>query len=68
MFTTNKISKDLVAVTHDSKQMCIRRSGRKYFGKEKCVALLTEGKLIIDKKALDEFGLELKIGGDDKWQ
>jgi len=61
MFTVNKVSNDLVAVTYDSKYMYVRRSGKKYYGTEKCLARLDEGKLTINKSVLDEFGLELEI-------
>ena len=64
MFTVNKVSRDLVAVTYDSKTMCVRKSGRKYFDTEKCVAKLMEGKLVINKKVLDEFGLKLEVKED----
>jgi len=61
MFTTRKISKDLVAVTYDTTHMYLRKSGKKYFGTEKEAVIMEEGKLIINKSVLDEFGLKLEI-------
>lgn len=61
MFTRNKVSKDIVAVTYDSTEICLRKSGKKYFGTERCAVKLIEGKLMISKKILDRFGIELEI-------
>lgn len=61
MFTVNKISKDVVAVTYDSANVYLRKSGKKYYGTEKSAVKVTEDKVIIYKKVLDEFGLKIEI-------
>lgn len=60
MFTVNKISKDVVAVNYDSANIYLRKSGKKYYGTEKCAVSFKENKLIINKEVLKEFGIEIE--------
>ncbi len=64
MFTTSKISKDTVAVLYnapDKTGIAIRKSGRAYFGTEKYAVTVMDGKIVIDKSVLEQFGLNLEI-------
>ena len=61
MLQTTKISKNLVAVTFDSKEILLRESGRAYFGKEKPVVTIESDRIVINKAVADQFGLTIEI-------
>ena len=61
MLQTTKIAKDLVGVTFDSKELLIRKSGRKYFGTEEAIVTLEKDRIIVNKTIADKYGLLIDI-------
>ena len=66
MLQTKKISDAAVAVSFDPTEILIRKSGKQYFGKEKALARITDGKLVIDESVAEEFGIEIERKSDLK--
>lgn len=61
MLQTRKINKELVAVAFEPTEIMIRKSGRDFFGKEKYLAQITDGKLYIYPDVAEEFGIEICV-------
>lgn len=59
MLQTRKINKKLVAVSFEPTEIMLRKSGKVYFGKEKYLANIKDGKLYIHEDVAKEFGIEI---------
>lgn len=65
MFNTNKINKDLVAVSYsgaDGPGIAIRKSGKVFYGKEELAVDFVNGStLVINEHVLKRYGLKLQV-------
>lgn len=59
MLQTRKINNDLCAVAFEPTEIMVRKSGKAYFGKEKYLAHIKNGKLYIHEDVAKEFGIEI---------
>ena len=59
MLQTKIIDKENCAVAFEPTEIMIRKRGRAYFGKEKALAMLRDGKLYISEETAKEFGIEI---------
>ena len=57
MLQTRKIGKGLVAVSFGPTEILVRKSGKAYFGQEKCIASVEDGVFKVDIDAARELGL-----------
>ena len=59
MLQTRKINNGLCAVAFEPTEIMVRKSGKAYFGKEKMLARIKDGKLYIFEDVANEFGIEI---------
>lgn len=59
MLQTKKINNDVVAVAFEPTEIMVRNSGKKYFNTEKPLAVLKNGKLIVNSNVAKDFGIEI---------
>ena len=59
MLQTRIIDKENCAVAFEPTEILIRKRGKVYFGTEKALATLRDGKLYISQDASKEFGIEI---------
>ena len=59
MLQTKIIDKENCAVAFEPTEIMIRKRGRAYFGQEKTLAELRNGKLYVYPDAAKEFGIEI---------
>ena len=59
MLQTKKIGNGLCAVAYEPTEIMVRSCGRENFGKEKTIAKVVDGKLLVFESALKEFGIEV---------
>lgn len=60
MIQRNRIGGDLCAVAFSANEIMVRKSGKQYYGKEKTLVKLLDGKLTIDMGVLQEFGIQIR--------
>ena len=62
MFITKKVNKNVVAVMDNyPPSIYLRKSGKQYYGKEIAACVVKEDKVIINKRNIESFGLEIEI-------
>lgn len=61
MLQTKKIDKETVAVSFAPTEIYIRKSGKEYIRKEKCLIKIKGKEVIISQKVLEEFGFKLTM-------
>lgn len=59
MLQTKIIDQENCAVAFEPTEIMLRKRGRAYFGKEKTLVSLRNGKLYVSKDAAKEFGIEI---------
>lgn len=59
MLQTKIIDQENCAVAFEPTEIMIRKRGRAYFGKEKVLVTLHDGKLYISEETAKEFGIEI---------
>lgn len=59
MLQKRKISKDVCAVAFEPTEIMLRKCGKEYFGTEKPLAVIKDGKLYIFEDVAKEFGVEI---------
>lgn len=59
MLQTKIINKDVCAVAFGPTEIMVRRRGKDYFGAEKNLAVIRDGKLYIFEDVAREFGIEI---------
>ena len=59
MLQTKIISEELCAVAYDPTEIMIRKRGKIFFGTEKYLARIKDGKLYVFEDAAKEFGIEI---------
>lgn len=59
MLQTKKVNKGLVAVAFSPNEIMIRKSGKVFYGTERTLACLLDGKLVIHEDVAEEFGIQL---------
>ena len=59
MLQSKIIDEENCAVAFEPIEIMIRKRGRAYFGKEKTLAVLKNGKLYISEETAKEFGIEI---------
>lgn len=59
MLQTKIINKELCAVSYDPTEIMIRKRGKAFFGTEKYLARIKDGKLYISEDVAKEFGIEI---------
>lgn len=62
MLQTKKISDDICAVSFGPTEIMVRKTGKSYFGTEKTLAAIRDGKLVVYEDVAREFGIEVQIG------
>ena len=59
MLQTKIISKELCAVAFDPTEITVRKRGKEFYGTEKNLAVIRNGKLYIFEDTAKEFGIEI---------
>ena len=59
MLQTRKINNELCAVAFEPTEIMVRKCGKAYFGKEKVLVNIKDGKLYIYEDVAKEFGIEI---------
>ena len=59
MLQTKIINDNICAVAFDPAEIMVRKRGKAFFGKEKTLVALRDGKLYIDDDVAKEFGIEV---------
>ena len=59
MLQTKIINKELCAVSFEPTEIMVRKRGKAFFGTEKYLARIKDGKLYISEDVAKEFGIEI---------
>lgn len=59
MVESRIINKDTCAVSFNPTEILLRKRGKEYYGKEKSLVLIKDGKLYIRMDVAKEFGIEV---------
>jgi len=59
MLQTKIINKDVCAVAFEPTEIMVRKRGKAYFGSEKNLAVIRDGRLYIFEDVAREFGIEI---------
>ena len=61
MLQTKIISEELCAVAYDPTEIMVRKRGKNFYGNEKNLAVIRNGKLYIFEDTVKEFDIEICI-------